>query len=291
MGIFIDNIEVAYYSGEELLNVESPVLSLSKEVINNVLSRNKEISFEWMITSTSAPDKLAPSLGHEIKKLVGSRQGFCIDIIQGCAGGVNSLVLASELAAAKKCNVLVVCADAARQSVIASNPLRKNFCDGAFACIVKYVPDSRGLIFSFSQQYEELKDIVQIRLGHYSKSIINKNDKSPTELIDRLGFDLDNNLVWRMVRKSKEIAIKLKEENLNPDLIITHFPNLKISKIISDMGIFQSNQFVDLSEVGNAGVATVGFGLNKINNQFENKKILLVGFGTGGVVSCGCWQF
>ena len=61
-----------------------------------------------------------------------------------------------------------------------------------------------------------------------------------------------------------------------------------LKKIFTEKGIV----FYDYSRIsGNCGAATTGIVLNREEKNLKGKKVFICGFGTGGTITAGLWQF
>src|SRR6476620_6830882 len=143
MGIRIKNVFGDY--GNSILNGdamgEKTVFRLADHSLKHTLK--KDACYSHLLAATSCPDSIAPSLGQCINQHYNDKLGssHTIDIVQGCAGGVSALIIASQLAELNKTNVLVVAADAAQKATSPSSDVYKVFNNGVFACDVSYTED------------------------------------------------------------------------------------------------------------------------------------------------------
>ena len=118
MGIEFGSMNCYYEYGKDfdLVDLPKKVIHLASKVLEPI-TKQTGLNPSHLIVATTCPDNLAPSLGQELNKYF---QPFfsdvhVIDIVQGCAGGVTALLLASQLAELNKKKVVVVIADAAKK--------------------------------------------------------------------------------------------------------------------------------------------------------------------------------
>jgi 3-oxoacyl-[acyl-carrier-protein] synthase III len=215
-----------------------------------------------------------------------------IDIVQGCAGGVTSLILASQLSELYQSSVMVVQADAARKATSKSKAIHKIFGNGSFACLIRPDDSDRRLLHYKSRQYKGLSEVVTIQLGHDADQIIKTEEKSMTnDPRKHLGLSMNNMLALRLLRNAEKFYIDFVKESTIPDVMILHQVNPTIMKCLQSAFGKYKIEFIDGSAVtGNCGAASVGIALNNVKHTLQGKKIFLCGFGTGGVITAGLWQ-
>jgi len=297
MGVIIEEMH-AYYEfldGGELPEQRGQVFSLAEKSLKPVMDAGHPQYLSHLIAATTCPDSLAPSLGQLIiEKFNGSlRNCHSIDIVQGCAGGVSSLILASQLAELKKSSVLVVQADAAKKATSKTRGINKIFGNGSYAALIRYQDTSKGLLHSKSKQYKGLSEVVSVNLGHDAGEIIMKEKKDmASDPRKHLGLNMKNLLAIRLMRNAEEFYLDFVKESTAPDVMILHQVNPMILRHLKKVFSKYKMEFVDVSKLtGNCGAASVGIALNIVKKSMEGKKVLLCSFGTGGVITAGLWQF
>lgn len=296
MGVVISKTE-AYFefnNGDEMPEKPRQVLSLAEKSVNSLLLQGLPGNISHLIVATTCPDMLSPSLGQMLNEKFHSqfRNTHTIDVIQGCAGGVTALILASQLAQLNQSSVVVVQADAAKKATSKSKTINKIFGNGSFACLISPHPSDKGLLHYKSRQYKGLSEVVTIKLGHDADEIIlkEKNDMvhDPRK---HLGLSMNNSLALRLLRNAETFYEEFTRESTVPDVMILHQVNPVIMKCLKSVFGKYKIEFVDGSAVtGNCGAASVGIALNNVKNTLPGKKIFLCSFGTGGVITAGLWQ-
>ena len=272
---------------------KNSVFNLADRGLKHVI--NKEIQYSHLLAATSCPDAIAPSLGQCINQQHNSLLGssHTIDIVQGCAGGVSALILASQLSEYNKSNVLVVAADAAQKATSPTSEMYKVFNNGVFACCVSFVDDGKKLIHHQSAQYKDLYKVVTIDLGHDADDIIAANiDDMITDSRKHLGLKLDNHLAIKLMKEAEGFYLDFISKTGHPDILILHQVNELIIDHLEKVFNKYPVKFINRAkETGNCGCATTGIVLDNLKNEIENKKVMVCSFGTGGVITAGLWQF
>ncbi|MCX6246004.1 MAG: hypothetical protein NTU98_15025 [Bacteroidetes bacterium] len=283
-----------FSNGSELPEHPKQVYTLAEKAVRELIESGLPDNLTHLIAATTTPDSLAPSLAQMIIEKHGSSFSNChsIDIVQGCSGGVSSLILASHLAELHKSSVMVVQADAAKKGTSRLSKFNKIFSNGSFACIVSYNGSETRLIHSKSKQYSGLSDVVTIKLGHDAhESIIQGNKKLQADPRKYLGLNMNNFLALKLIRHAEQFYLDFIKESCAPDVMILHQVNPQILKFLASVFKKYKLEFINLGDtIGNCGVASVGNALNQIKGSVKGKKVMLCSFGTGGVITAGLWQ-
>jgi 3-oxoacyl-[acyl-carrier-protein] synthase III len=283
--------------GEAALNgfalEKNSVFHLAEHGLKNVL--DEETQYTHLLAATSCPDAIAPSLGQCINQHYNNLLGasHTIDIVQGCAGGVSALILASQLAELNKSNILVVASDAAKKATSPSSEVFEVFKNGVFACCVSYTESNQKLIHHQSRQYKDLYNVVTIGLGHDADAIIAANiEEIVTDSRKHLGLRLNNYLAIKLMKEAEGFYLDFIAKTGHPDILILHQVNELIINHLQQVFAKYPVQFINMAkETGNCGCATTGIVLDLLKDDIENKKVMICSFGTGGVITAGLWQF
>ena len=295
MGVQISDMFSAH--GSSSLNGysigENSVFHLADHALQHVI--NKHTSYSHVLAATSCPDSIAPSLGQCISQHFNETLGraHCIDIVQGCAGGISALVLASQLAELNKSNILVIASDAAQKATSRTSEVFEVFNNGVFACCVSYTEQSYRMIYHQSRQYKDLYKVVTIGLGHDADAIIaaNISDMS-TDPRKHLGLRLNNQLAIKLMKEAEGFYLDFVEQTGHPDMLILHQVNELIINHLEKVFSKYPVRFINMAkETGNCGCATTGILLHQLKDEINNKKVMICSFGTGGVITAGLWQF
>ncbi len=296
MGVSIRKTEAYFEFNHGQTIPESPrqVLSLAERAVSALIVQGIHENISHLIVATTCPDMLSPSLGQMLNEKFHSTFSNChtIDIVQGCAGGVTAMILASQLSELNKSSVMVVQADAAQKATSKSTAIHKIFGNGAFACLIVHESSNKKLLHYKSRQYKGLSEVVTVKLGHDADAIIIKEKKDiALDPRKHLGLSLDNSLALQLLRNAETFYIEFVKESTAPDILILHQVNPDIMKHLRSVFIKYKVEFIDGSAItGNCGSASVGIALNNIKTNTEGKRILLCSFGTGGVITAGLWQ-
>lgn len=278
---------------DEISLKRNSVLHLAVKSLRNIL--DEQMHYTHLLAATSCPDAIAPSLGQCINQHFNSQLGesHVIDIVQGCAGGVTALILASQLAELKKSNILVVTADAAQKATSPVSEVFKVFKNGVFACCVSYTNENKKLIHYQSRQYRDLYNVVTIGLGHDADAIIQDHiDEMITDSRKHLGLQLNNHLAIKLMKEAEGFYLDFIATTGHPDYLILHQVNELIIHHLQHVFSKYPVQFINRAkETGNCGCATTGIVLDHLKNEIANKKVMICSFGTGGVITAGLWQF
>jgi 3-oxoacyl-[acyl-carrier-protein] synthase III len=272
---------------------ENAVFHLADHALKQVL--NKHTHYSHVLVATSCPDAIAPSLGQCINQhfndILGS--SHTIDIVQGCAGGISALLLASQLSELNKSNILVIAADAAQKATSPSSEVFEVFNNGVFACCVSYTEENYRMIYHQSRQYKDLYKVVTIGLGHDADAIIAANiGDMTTDPRKHLGLRLNNQLAIKLMKEAEGFYLDFIEQTGHPDLLILHQVNELIINHLEKVFSKYPVHFINMAkETGNCGCATTGIVLHHLKNEIKNKKVMICSFGTGGVITAGLWQF
>ncbi len=269
------------------------VLSLSEYCLDRVFDEKMEYSH--LLVATSCPDSIAPSLGQSLNQCFHPllSNTHTIDLVQGCAGGVSALILASHLAEFNRSNVLVVTADAARKASSPSSPVYKAFNNGVFASCISFSDNNKRLIHSKSKQYKDLHNVVKIGLGHDADEIISENlEEILTDSRKHLGLLLNNHLAIKLMKEAESFYLNFISECGHPDILILHQVNEQIINHLEQVFSKYPLRFINIAKMtGNCGCATTGIVLDIIKSEIQNKKVMICSFGTGGLITAGLWQF
>lgn len=274
---------------------ESPnqVFHLASGVIRETL-RDYRGTISDLIVASTCPDALAPSLGQKLQEAFPEQlQSTSLsELVQGCAGGVSALILASRLAHSASGDILVVQADAARKATSPSSDLHTIFGNGAFSCIVSKNQGGASLLHHSSRQYTGLSGVVEVKLGHDADAIIQSGEhevwKDPRL---SLGLRMDKLLALKLIRQAEDFYLDFIRTSGPPDVLILHQASAVIIDHLKAVFGRYPIHFVDLAnEIGNCGAATIGIAFHRSLSLCKGKRVMLCSYGTGGVITAGLWQ-
>lgn len=296
MGVEFDHINSYKEFGNSEKVPESPkqVLQLAEKVLLPIIENNNGTRYSHVIVATTCPDALAPSVGQTLADKYNAALGCSqiIDLVQGCAGGVSAMILASQLAEASDSSILVINTDAAQKATSTSSHIHKIFGNGAFSCVIRNSNSSKGLIHSKSKQFKGLSNVVTINLGHDSDRIIAKNSDIRSDPRKHLGLSMDNVMALKLMRQAENFYLDFVKESNEPDVLILHQVNPDIMRLLQKVFAKYKMDFINVaSEIGNCGTATTGIALDMCSDKINDKKVMICNYGTGGVITAGMWQF
>ncbi|MBA4139428.1 MAG: hypothetical protein H0X70_02825 [Segetibacter sp.] len=293
MGVQITNMYSAFGEAtDKIVNGKKSVFQLADCCLQKVIA--EDVSYSHLLAATSCPDAIAPSLGQCLNQAYNNvfHSAHTIDIVQGCAGGVSAMILASQLAEANRSNVVVITSDAAQKATSTASEVYHVFKNGVFGCCLSYSNSNKRLIHHQSRQYKDLYEVVTIGLGHDSDAIISDNiEDMSSDPRKHLGLKLNNMLALKLMRNAEDFYIDFTKTTGHPDILILHQVNEVLIKHLENVFSKYPVRFINMAaETGNCGCATTGIVLNSIIDKIENKKVMLCSFGTGGVITAGLWQ-
>lgn len=295
MGVVIKDTYAAYGDTVDLNGsmYKNTVFNLANLGMMQVIKRNTWYSH--FIVATSCPYAIAPSLGQCLNQEYHDSLQYTntIDMVQGCAGGVSALILASQLSELNKSDVLVVTSDAAQKATSPTSDVYHVFKNGIFACCVSYSDNGTRLIHQQTRQYKDLHDVVTIGLGHDADEIIASNiGVMTTDPRKHLGLRLDNMLALKLMKEADGFYLDFITKTGHPDILVLHQVNEMIINHLEKVFSKYPIEFINVAkDTGNCGCATTGIVLHHIKNRVKNKKVMICSFGTGGVITAGLWQF
>ncbi len=293
MGVQITNMYSAFgRATDKIVNGRKSVFHLADYCLQKVIT--EDIRYSHLLAVTSCPDVIAPSLGQCLNQANNNifRSAHTIDIVQGCAGGVSAMILASQLAEANRSNVVVITSDAAQKATSTASEVYNVFKNGVFGCCLTYSDNKKRLLHHQSRQYKDLYEVVTIGLGHDSDAIISGNIQDmSSDPRKHLGLKLNNTLALKLMRNAEEFYLDFTKTTGHPDILILHQVNEILINHLESVFSKYPARFINMAaETGNCGCATTGIVLNSIMDEIENKKVMLCSFGTGGVITAGLWQ-
>jgi 3-oxoacyl-[acyl-carrier-protein] synthase III len=295
LGAALSTTHSYFEFGEEQAFQEHPkqVLWLAERALRPLVEAGLPEDLSHLVVATTCPDSLAPSLGQQLNELFAPAFSRChsLDVVQGCAGGVSALILGSQLSALHNSPVMVVVADAARKAVAADSPIRQNFGNGSFACLLTGTT-GKGLLHSRSRHYQGLTEVVTVKAGHDADVIIKSGlPELATDPRKHLGLAMNNNLALQLIREAEEFYLAFVHESVQPDVMILHQVNPLILAHLRTVFSNYPLEFIDVSaRTGNCGAASIGIAFDLVKEEMKGKKVLLCSFGTGGVITAGLWQ-
>lgn len=269
------------------------VFQLAEKVMKDVFASSGFNQFAHFLITTTCPDSLAPSLGQALADKYNKELGDAqiIDMVQGCAGGVSSMILASQLAQISQKPILLVNADAAKKATSKTSKIHSIFGNGAFACVVENNGVAGEFIHSKSHQYKGLSDVVTVKLGHDSDELIMTKNDIQTDPRKHLGLQMNQMMALRLLRKAEDFFNEFVSESEMPDALLLHQVNPEILKKLEKLFSKYDLKFINVADkIGNCGSATTGLAFHMEIEQLKGKKVMICSFGTGGIITAGMWQ-
>ena len=296
MGVELSHINSYKEFGSSEIGPETQkqVFHLAEKVLLPIVESDNCAAYSHFIIATTCPDVLAPSLGQALVDKYNNELWDChiVDLVQGCAGGVSAMILASQLVQVTKTSILVVNADAARKATSEKSRIHDIFGNGAFSCVISYSNSSKRIIHYKSKQFEGLSEVVTVNLGHDSDQIIAQNSNIKTDPRKHLGLSMNYVLAKRLMNQAEGFFNEFVKESCKPDILILHQVNPGIMNFLQKVFSKYNVRFINVAcEIGNCGTATTGIALHMEIENTKGKKVMLCSYGTGGVITAGMWQF
>ena len=296
MGVELTHINSYKEFGDSEIQPETSaqVFRLAEKVLPSVFKSNPKTTFSYFIVATTCPDALAPSLGQTLADKYNKELGNChiIDMVQGCAGGVNAMILASELATSTNTSILILSVDAAKKATSKRSEIHDVFGNGSFASVVSNGHPTKKFIHSKSKLFKGLSNVVTVKLGHDADKIIASKNSIKSDPRMHLGLSMNKVLAIKLLRQAEDFFIEFVKESCKPDVLILHQVNPEIINILEKVFSKYNVEFVNVaSKTGNCGTATTGIALHMKIKEIQGKKVMICSYGTGGVISAGMWQF
>ena len=116
-----------FSTGTELKEYPKQVFAHAEKSLNSIVESKLPDNLSHLIVATTTPDTLAPLLAQMIVERYSSSFSNChsIDIIQGCAGSVTSMILGCQLAELNKSSVMLVHSDTAKKATSSTSRINK----------------------------------------------------------------------------------------------------------------------------------------------------------------------
>ncbi len=270
------------------------VFKLAEKVIQPIFQNNQDVRYSHFIVATTCPDTLAPSLGQALADHYNKELGECqiIDMVQGCAGGVNAMILASQLAAGSHLPILILTVDAAKKATSPKSKMHHIFGNGAFACVASNGHPTKRILHVKSKAFKGLSNVVKVNLGHDADQIIIQKKDIKADPRMHLGLSMNKVLALKLLRRAEDFFKQFVTESTLPDVLILHQVNTDMMSTLQKVFSKYDVEFVNVAwKTGNCGTATTGIALHMELNKLESKKVMVCSFGTGGVITAGMWQF
>ncbi len=259
-------------------------LDLAEKASRNLLSKIKNIEVECLVLCTQSPDYLLPTGACILQNRLGLKTStMCFDFNLGCSGYIYGLAIARGLILSNTVNnCLLVTADTYSKYIAEDDGGNMAlFGDAATATFLIKSSSKEILKFQFGTDGSGANNLIVN--GGGVKSIYNQNVFPRLSMNGPAIFDFTNLAVPDLVMSTlKENKLTINEV----DYFIFHQANKFILKHLRNKLKIPDEKFIiDIEDYGNTVSSTIPIVIANKQNQdidfFQNKTVMLVGFGVG----------
>lgn len=270
-------------SGDETL--KSLALNAAKNAINNAGIDASQV--DLIISATSLPDNLYPSLACEIQADLSDSFIPAFDIVAACSGFIYALNIARNfIQTGTYDNILIVGADANSKFVDwTDRSCCVLFGDGAGAMVLsKTTPENNDILAVEMKADGKKGGELKVPLTGQTSPLVQQNEKLAQTVVMN-GREIYKFAV-KAVPESINSALKLAGLEVNNlDYLVPHQANIRIIEAIRDrLGLEDHQVFANLQKYGNTSAASIPIALTealeegKINTP---STVAITGFGAG----------
>lgn len=251
------------------------------------MAQVKPADIDLIIVATVTPDTIFPSTACHVQRQLGASQAACFDVSAACSGFLYALEIAQQFIANHTANTAMVIGADKLSSIV--NWKDRNTCvlfgDGAGAAILRYRPDSHGVITTYMGSDGSYADILQVPGGGCAIPITPENAHLRLNTLQMNGRETFKQAVTSM----HHAALKALEQSglAIEDItrIIPHQANLRIIEALAERLRVPVDKFhVNLDRYGNTSAAAVAIALDeaaRMGRFAVGDYILMVVFGGG----------
>ncbi len=241
---------------------------------------------DLLITATTTPDMLFPSVSCLVQQKLGATSAACFDISAACSGSIYAIITAQQfLQGGRYRNALVVGAEVLSSFVDWTDRTTcVLFGDGAGACVLG--PVSRGGIIGTDMGSDGTQSGLLFMPGGGSKYPPSyQSVDQRLHYLQMSGSDLFKVAVRRMADSAKRV---IEQAGLKVDdvkLVIPHQANIRIVEAVAKFADLPMEKvFVNLDKYGNTSAASNLIALHEAAQTGAIKpgdRVVLVAFGAG----------
>ena len=226
---------------------------------------------QCLIVVSQSQTRILPGLSYEIHSKLGLPEScLCIDLLQGCAGFIHGLILASKIVRSEH-HVLIICTDTYRKKIQPGDrSVDAIFSDAASATLVT------------ADELNVMLGEVHFTDGQGVKHLYqNQNDNGRKEFLHMSGGDVflfTKRIVETQIRRLLTMA-SIGEGSV--DLLIPHQASQLVLESL-EMKFPNVGKFVNLvGETGNTVSSSIPIALKQNLSIFNDGITVLSGFGVG----------
>jgi 3-oxoacyl-[acyl-carrier-protein] synthase-3 len=224
-----------------------------------------------LIVISQSQTRMLPGLSYEIHSKLGLPANcLCIDLLQGCAGFIHGLILASKIVKPEN-HVLIICTDTYRKKIQPGDrSVDAIFSDAASATLVTA---GKSTVILGELHHTDGKGI-----GYLYQ---NQNENGSKAFLHMSGGD-----VFLFTKRIVEPQIRLlldmtKIEESSVDLLVPHQASQLVLETL-DSKFPKVGKFVNLvGETGNTVSSSIPIALKQHLTAFNESTTVLSGFGVG----------
>ncbi|KTD59934.1 3-oxoacyl-ACP synthase III family protein [Legionella shakespearei] len=256
-------------------------LLVSELAANSVkLVIQEELPIDFLICTTSTPDSLLPSTANKIAAILKIEKILCFDLMSGCAGFLQALIVANSLlengyykrgiiVAAEKMSIIIdeddpVCA-----------PI---FGDASSAWLVEHSSE-QNVKASYIDNDTDGVHFLYIPTCH---NLVDKQQMYFSSKVFMDGKNVFKYAVNSMCTSISEVLNAAQMTMDDIDYIIPHQANLRIINAIAKQSNINSDKVLTvIQNHGNIVNASIPLTLHVYKELLHNKNILMTAFGAG----------
>lgn len=283
-------------NGFESLSIIPNTLSIGDLAVFTSRSLLQEIGFDVtkidaLIMVTQVPDYMIPPTSFTVQQRIDIRSSASLfDIVQGCPGYVNGLLMASCMIESGAYKHVLLCAGEVSSRIYNKNSESMESSldagDGFSATLLSYSEDLSDMEFYVSSDGNFFNTVIDYGYG-------NKAGRCPDNNSSK-GFCIDGNSYNKYVLDNVSSVIKnFLNESTFADfgVCVAQQSSASIIKALSCM-LNSPNNWIPFTarQIGNLSSASIPLALSELKGQLDlSKKILFAGFGVGLATSvCSC---
>lgn len=239
-----------------------------------------ESPIEFLICTTSTPDSLLPSTANRIAQMLNLNNVFCFDLMSGCAGFLQALVVANSLLESGLYRRgMIVAAEKMSLIIDEDDPVCDPiFGDASAAIIVEYHPEKNVFGIYMGNECTGV-DFLHIKPTHQLDLALQQEAKNKVYMDGQQVF---KNAVRFMAASAKQALDQAKMPISDIDFIIPHQANMRIITAVAEMlDIELDKVLVTINHLGNVVNASIPITLNINKSKLRNKQLLITAFGAG----------
>jgi len=253
---------------------------------------------DLIIVCTFSGDYIFPPVSAKVQNNIKAINAQIFDLQANCCGFVTGLTVASDrmLVDPDVQNSLVIGAEV-NSKYLDIRDINSSIymSDGAGAVILSKTEKDLGILGSFFYTDSSNYEAVRMRGGgsSYRKALENPNDQA--YFMEMNGIATWKQAITHLPRVIKRACEKSNISLEEIDVVIFHQANLNmIEYIVKKLGLGMKKTYINVSEIGNTGAASVGIALSEaVDKNFIQKGqlVLIAAVGAGFNFGASVWRW